>query len=243
MNKLLSSFGWILLLLPFISVAGTKTILNTINSTSSIEERQVSNFNGISSSGSYEVYIKMGATEDLRIEGDEDFIKNIETKVENGILKIRNSKSSSGWSWNNLGKTKIYITAKALNSLSVSGSGNMEVNGTIKSNMLNTQVSGSGNIRIPVQCSTLNAAVSGSGSVRVSGSASVANISVSGSGQFEGKNLKTNTSDIKVSGSGNAYIHAEEHLNAILSGSGNISYSGNAEVNQKKSGSGRITKN
>lgn len=242
MKKLLPSFGWILLLLPFISVAGTKTILNTINNTISIEERQVSNFNGISSSGSYEVYIKMGTTEDLRIEGDKDLIKNIETKVENGTLKIRNSKSSSGWSWTNLGKTKIYITAKSLNNLSVSGSGTMIVNNTINSDRLNTNVSGSGSIRLNMATTNYNAAVSGSGHINATGHAKKASIAISGSGGFEGQNLKTVTTDIKVSGSGNANVYADEQLNAHLSGSGNITYSGNAQVNQAKSGSGRITK-
>ena len=243
MKRLLASFGWILLLIPFISIAGTRTVFHSIHETISTEERQVSGFTGISSSGSYDVYVKMGSTEDLRIEGDEDIIKNIETRVDKGILKIRNIKSNNGWNWNNREKVKIYITAKSLNTLSVSGSGNMQVEGTIKSNLINSQVSGSGSIRMNIQSSTLNAAVSGSGSVRASGSASVANIAVSGSGQFEGKNLKTNTSSIKVSGSGDASINADEQLNAVLSGSGNISYSGNPQVNQTKSGSGRISKN
>jgi len=241
MNRLLASFGWILLLLPFISVAGTKTILNNIKSDISIEVRQVSNFNGISSSGAYDVYIKMGSTESLKIEGDRDLIKNIETRVEDGTLKIRNSKTSSGWNWNNR-KTKIYITAKSLNHLSLSGSGKMEFNNTVKSDKLNTSVSGSGSIRLDVTTKIYNASISGSGQIDVSGFAQHANIAVSGSGGFEGRNLNTKTSDIRVSGSGNVYINTDDRLNAHLSGSGNITYSGNAKVNQVKSGSGRITK-
>ena len=241
MNRILASFGWIVLLLPFISVAGTKTLLNNINNDISIEERQVSNFNGISSSGAYDVYIKMGNTESLKIEGDGDLIKNIETKVEEGTLKIRNSKTSSGWNWNNR-KTKIYITAKSLNHLSLSGSGEMELSNTIKTDKLNTSVSGSGSIRLDVTTKIYNAAISGSGKINASGITQSANIAVSGSGEFEGRKLNTKTADIKVSGSGNVLIHADDHLNAHLSGSGNITYSGNAQVNQVKSGSGRITK-
>ncbi|MEJ6980636.1 head GIN domain-containing protein [Pedobacter sp. P351] len=243
MNKLLSSFGWILLLLPFISVAGTKSILHTIQGENKIEERPVSNFTGISSSGAYDVYVKIGTTEDLRIEGEKDYIKNIETNVENGTLKIRNSKSGSGWSWTNFGKTKIYITAKSLNNLTLSGSGNMIINNTIKSDQLNTSVSGSGSIRLNMITTNYNAAVSGSGNINAIGHAKKASIAISGSGGFEGQNLKTATTDIKVSGSGNATIYADEQLNAHLSGSGNITYSGNAQVNQAKSGSGKITKN
>lgn len=241
MKTFLASFGWLLLLLPFISVAGTRTLLHSIQSSISTDERQVSGFTGISSSGSYDVYIKMGTTERLRIEGDEELIKNIETSVEKGILKIRNSKNT-GWTWNRQHKPKIYITAININNLAISGSGSMHVSGIIKTSSLNTQVSGSGSISATIQTSELNAAVSGSGSIQAAGNTSTASIAVSGSGRFDGKNLKTRTADVKVSGSGSVSVDADEQLNAASSGSGNIVYSGNAKVNQSKSGSGRIVR-
>ncbi len=239
MKTLFASFGWLLLLLPIISVAGSRTILSSNNV--EVEKRSVSNFTGISSSGAYDVFVKMGSTEDLRLEGDEDAIRNTETKVENGILKIRNLKSG-GWNWSNREKVKIYISAKSLNTLSISGSGDIEVNGVIKATLLNAQVSGSGSIQATIQTSNFNAAISGSGGLTVSGSASVSNLSVSGSGGFEGRSLKTDVTSVKVSGSGNATVFAEKELNAKLSGSGNITYTGNPKVNQTKSGSGSISR-
>jgi hypothetical protein len=240
MKTLFASFGWLLLLLPIVSVAGSRTILNASGNNSGTEKRSVSNFTGISSSGAYDVFVKMGTTEDLRLEGDEDAIKNTETKVENGILKIRNIKSS-GWNWTRE-KVRIYISAKTLNTLSVSGSGDMEVNGVIKATLLNTQVSGSGNIQLNVDASNFNAAISGSGGINASGSASVSNLAISGSGGFDGKNLKTDVTSVKVSGSGNATVSVEKELNAKLSGSGNIRYTGNPKVNQSKSGSGCVVR-
>jgi len=242
MNKLLASFGWILLLLPFISVAGTKTILHSIHTAASSENRQVSNFNSISSSGSFDVYIKMGISESLKITGDEDVFENIETKVENGILKIRAKKSINNWGWSSGEKVKIYITAKSLTDLTLSGSGAVRVEGTIKSSQLNAVVSGSGSMDLNANSLTLNATISGSGSLTASGFAEKTRIVISGSGQFKGQNLKSNIADIKVSGSGGAWIHADEVLNASVSGSGNISYSGNPQVSQSTSGSGRVRK-
>ena len=241
MKTLFASFGWLLLLLPFISLAGTRTLLHSTNRIVSSEERTVNNFSGVSSSGSYDVYIRMGTKEELRLEGDGDIIKHIETRVENGILKIRHTQSKRGWNWSRE-KVKIYITAKTIKNLTISGSGSVEVSGTIREEKLSTQVSGSGSMRMNIQAKTLNAAVSGSGSLRVSGSANDANISLSGSGEFKGKELKTSTTAIKVSGSGNATVYTVKQLNASLSGSGNISYSGNPQVNQRKSGSGRISR-
>ena len=50
------------------------------------EERNVSGFKGISSSGSYDIKISMGNKESLKLEGDVEAISDIETVVENGIL-------------------------------------------------------------------------------------------------------------------------------------------------------------
>lgn len=241
MKNLLASFGWVLLLLPLISVAGTKTMLNALESPVNSDVRKVSNFTGISSSGSYEVFVKLGSTENLRIEGDAEDIENVETVVDNGLLKIRSKKRLSGWNLNS-STVRIYITAKSLKDLTVSGSGKITINETLKTDRLNTSLSGSGSINLNVQTTTLNANVSGSGNIKVSGSVQKVRISISGSGQFKGRDLKASTADIKVSGSGQASVFVNKTLNASLSGSGRIYYSGNAVVRQTKSGSGSIIK-
>ncbi|PWG80029.1 head GIN domain-containing protein [Pararcticibacter amylolyticus] len=242
MKKLFASFGWILLLLPFLGFAGTTTILSpAAHSEFRPEERQVRGFNAVHSAGAFDVYIKMGTTENLRLEGDEEQISKIETEVENGILKISYKRGINFRGWNNK-RVSVYITARSIEGLALSGSGNMEVTGTVRSTKLNTKVSGSGNIRFTAAVSTLNASISGSGKIKASGSAGSADIAISGSGEFSGKELKTSDSNIKVSGSGNAYIHADKSLNAVVSGSGDVFYSGNPAVRQSKSGSGRISR-
>ncbi len=242
MKKIFASFGWIVLLLPLLSFAGTKTFLSSVNSTIvNSENRQVSGFNAISAGGSFDVFVKFGPSESLVIEGDEDQASKIETKVENGVLKIH-YKSGFRFNTNFNKKVTIYITAKSLKSLSVSGSGDMKVSGVIKTSTLETRVSGSGSISFSANVSSLSATVSGSGDINASGSATTASIRVSGSGEFKGKDLHTSDSDIKVSGSGEVRIYAEKSLNAAVSGSGDIFYSGNPAVKQVKSGSGKITR-
>jgi hypothetical protein len=201
----------------------------------------VADFTGIKSSGSFDVFVTMGSSESLRIEGDEEDIKNVETKVEKGILNIR-TRSNPGWNIAIRNKVKIFITAKSLNNLAISGSGDMEVDGVIRAEKLNTAVSGSGSITLKTNASTFNAAVSGSGEINASGTAKHASISISGSGDFEGRELRTDVVDVKVSGSGEAAVYANQTLNASVSGSGEISYSGNPQVHQSRSGSGRISR-
>jgi len=206
------------------------------------DERQVSGFSGITISGRHNVYITMGKTESLRLEGDAAAINEIETKVEDGVLKIRNKKQMNTRSWNNTGKVNIYIQAKSLNNLVLSGSGNVEVNGQVKSANLNNTISGSGSIGVNIEVENYNAVISGSGEIIAKGYAKNARITIAGSGDFDGHNLKTSNSSAKISGSGDITIIADKQLDAVVSGSGDIRYIGNATVNSTKSGSGNISK-
>jgi hypothetical protein len=238
MKRFVTSFGWLMLLLPLISVAGVRTVVNTL---SSQEERQVSGFTGISTSGSYDVFVKLDGKESLQLEGDANEISKIETVVEHGILKIRNKKNLQ-LGWKDGKKVTVYVTAKTLNNLMVSGSGNMKIDGIVKAGNLQAKVSGSGNMDLNASANSLRSVVSGSGSLNIAGTAKDADIVVSGSGNFRGKDLRTHSADIKVSGSGNVKVYADTSIDAALSGSGSINYAGNASVTQAKSGSGSISK-
>ncbi|MFA6946264.1 MAG: DUF2807 domain-containing protein [Pedobacter sp.] len=145
-------------------LAGASTVITVISSKKNPaeENRMVSGFDGISSSGSYNVYITMDNTESLRLEGDQEQISQIDTKVENGILKIRNKKQMSHRTWSNRGKVNVYITAKTLNSLVLSGSGDIEVKGRVNSEKFSNTISGSGSISSNLDVKDYTATISGS---------------------------------------------------------------------------------
>jgi hypothetical protein len=225
----------------FATAIPNSTTINSKNLLSD-DERQVSGFSEITVSGRHNVYITMGTTESLRLEGDADEINEIETKVENGVLKIRNKKQMNTRGWNDSGKVNIYIQAKSLNNIVLSGSGNIEVKGKVKSTNLNTTISGSGSISVNIEVENYNGVISGSGEIYAKGTATNARITIAGSGDFNGSGLRTSNTSAKVSGSGDISIIADKQLEALTSGSGDIRYSGNAVVNSKKSGSGNISK-
>jgi hypothetical protein len=224
------------------------------------QNRQVSDFNSISSSGGFNVYVKIDGTESLKITGDESIINDIETTVSSGKLKI-GTKNKISWRLFNNKDIDIYITAKSLSGLANSGSGNIILDGNLTGNAeiktsgsgnitaaanastLYTSVSGSGSIKSSVSASQLNAAVSGSGALTLNGSVKNANIKVSGSGHIRAHDLKADTIDATVSGSGNIYVVAHKSINARVSGSGRLIYTGNpTNVNSSTSGSGRVVK-
>jgi hypothetical protein len=204
--------------------------------------RQVSGFHGISSGGSFAVHVKIDGTESLKIHGDPDIIKEIETEVENGILKID---FPHGWSWHNHtnGRIDIYVTAKSLSSLALGGSGSIDVEGTVKGEKARVSLGGSGSISSDVESASLHISVAGSGSIRLRGTATRTDISVAGSGNLNAEQLKADDAEIGIAGSGNVHLDVEKTLSAHIAGSGSVHYSGNATVtNVSSAGSGRVTK-
>ncbi len=204
------------------------------------EKRAVSGYKGVSNAGPLDVVIDIDGKEGLTIDADDDLIKDIETVVENGVLKIK-YKTKNWGNWNNK-KGTVYVSAKKLDRVSNSGSGNTSIKGALKATELMISQSGSGNFTANVDAGSLNVSISGSGNSTLTGKATNANIKISGSGNFNGKSLNTNNADVALSGSGNIYIMAEETVNARTSGSGSVKVGGNAKLNSVKSGSGSISK-
>lgn len=244
MKKSLRYIALTLLLASTANLSSANTLITLVksNKNRSDENRIVSGFSAISSSGSYNVFITMGDKESVRLEGDSGIISQIETKVENGILKIRNKKQVNMRSWNSGGKVNIYIEARTLHGITLSGSGDIDVRGSVKSTELTNTISGSGSISQSMDVENYVAIISGSGKIYAKGKADNAKITIAGSGNFEGERLQTTNASAKVSGSGNITIGADKNLEALMSGSGNIRYSGNPSIKSTKSGSGSISR-
>ncbi len=238
MKVKLASFGWLALLLPVFCVGLVHAAASMVPPD---EVRDVTGFHALSNSGSIDVEVRFGTRESVRLEGDDAAIREIETVVESGTLKIRYKKGlrSLGGNW---GKVTAYVTAKRLDGLAQSGSGKISVADKISGRELNASLSGSGRITFASDADVFNASISGSGRIVAAGSAMKSNISISGSGRFDGGELRSQSATLKISGSGNISIHADKQLDAAISGSGNINYSGNAQTNVRTSGSGRIRK-
>jgi len=211
-----------------------------------IVDRHLSGFNGVHVGGSFDVYITQGDTESVKVEAPDDVIDRVITEVTGGVLKIHNKNEHWGWfnwGWGNHKKVVVYVTAKDLNNIAVSGSGEVFFKDGITTNSLKLRVSGSGDLLGKVDVKTLESSISGSGNVKLSGKAESSTVSVSGSGDFAAGNLITLSSKVHVSGSGAVRINASDKVDASVSGSGDVRYTGTAtHIWKTKSGSGNISK-
>jgi len=205
------------------------------------ETRQVSGFNSLASGGPFNVHVKINGTESLKISGNADVIKDIETEVKDGKLSIKFKKEAE-WKHHDSGKIDIEVTAKSLSSLINAGSGNIKVDGEVSGDNVDVVLSGSGVITSAVKSGKLHAVISGSGSIHLNGTADDSKIVISGSGDVIAKELKTGSAAVTISGSGNAYFAADKTISSVITGSGSVVYSGNATVKSKTAGSGSVHK-
>jgi len=207
-------------------------------------DRTIGEFKGVAAGGPLNVKITMGNKESIRLEGDPAAIADLITAVEDGILTIRPKTKWNDWSRKyNRTSVTAYITARRITSLTMSGSGSMEVENTINSSSeLVATLSGSGSIKAAANVRSFTGVISGSGTVYLKGKTRDSNLTLSGSGNFQGKNFSTDQVSIQISGSADVYIHADQKLEAVISGSGSIQYSGNAIVKKTVIGSGNITR-
>lgn len=238
MEKLLFS---LFALITFSSYSQTQHI--TGNGNVKKETREVSGFTGISLSGNMNVRLAYGTSNSITVEGDENLLPYIETKVEDGNLVVK-SKDKVGLKTRN--KLMVYVSLTKLTELRVSGSGNITGAGDFKNDgKTKISLSGSGNINVGIHSfNETSIAISGSGNVTLKGN-STNNIdaTISGSGNIDCSSVSCNDVFAHVSGSGNIKVFANKSIDAKVSGSGNIYYKGSAtNINLKSSGSGKIIK-
>ena len=205
------------------------------------ETRDVDSFDEIGLSTHADLYLKIGPSYSVVLEGDDDDIEAIETEVSNGRLRIKNKDRFKWGSWSS--KVKVYITMPKVNGLYVSGSGDIIGESSIESDNLEISISGSGSIDLDIKADEVDLSISGSGDAELSGNVRIFDGRISGSGTIEADELSAKNAKIRISGSGSTSIDVSEDLDVKIAGSGNVYYTGNPDrVNANSSGSGKVRK-
>jgi hypothetical protein len=195
-------------------------------------------FNAISNSIAADIYLTPDSLHSVSIEAQSNIHEILSIKVVNNELQIGYTKNCGSIKHENI---KIYISVPSINSIQLSGSGNVQTTAEFITTSLDMRISGSGSITAAIQAqSFVNGRISGSGDLFLSGNTISENFKISGSGNVRSFAMHSLTSDIEISGSGNADVSAENELSASISGSGDIRYHGNPSINSSISGSGSV---
>lgn len=229
-----------------ISITFILTLFVTLAWSQTKETRDVGGFDFISMNISGKVYVTQGNKNEVIVEANDRDLDKIRTEVRGGRLSISTRDNGSWFRWGDGidGRVNVYITLKELRGVSVSGSGDVISQNTIKTDDFEASISGSGDIEIELDSRTVISKITGSGNIELKGSARRARLGISGSGKYFAEELKVDDYEVSISGSGRASINTNGELDVRISGSGSVYYSGNPTgVNTNVSGSGRVRRN
>ena len=206
-------------------------------------ERSVGEYDAIALSGWFDVELVAGKEGEIKLKGESNLLEYIKTEVRNGklVIKVEKGYNLKPSSWDD--GIRITVPVKSVNSIALSGSGDIVGKTTIKTNDFRTAMSGSGDITLDIEANSIDSSMSGSGDITLSGSTTDFDATISGSGDIKAYGLEADNVNATVSGSADIKVTANKMLKARVSGSGDIRYRGNPEkVDTKASGSGDISK-
>lgn len=179
---------------------------------------------------------------EINLEGDSNLLDNIKVETKNNILSIK-TKKGVYFKYSKSNSVTVTIPVSEISKIYLSGSGNVSSNVLIKNDAFTASVTGSGDMKLNIEANSTTANVTGSGDLKLTGNTNILTCNITGSGDFNGKKLNSKNTQVKLTGSGNANVVANQSLKTKLMGSGNIKYSGKpAKLNSKVLGSGNVSR-
>lgn len=200
------------------------------------EARTMSGFTGIAMAVPGQLEVRLGATEGVTIEADENLLPLIETTVSRGTLQIRPRRGED------LDPTvlRIVVQARQVEQLSLAGSGSISAD-ALKATSLKVDVSGSGSLSLQrAEVEEMSVSMAGSGSATLAGKVRALKVSVAGSGSVSAAALQADEAKVSMAGSGLATVSARNSLKASIAGSGTVRYHGDPKVDRSIAGSGDV---
>jgi hypothetical protein len=200
------------------------------------QARKVEHFTGLAVAVPGNVELRIGNSEGVTIETDDNLQPLIETVVEGGTLKIQPAKRNLGIRTRNL---KIVVQARSVERISLAGSGTVEAD-PLRAPKLKFDIGGSGSINVKnLEAESVAVIIGGSGDLKVGGgSARQLSVTIGGSGNVEMGQVKADSASVKVGGSGEATLWAANALSMTIAGSGNVNYYGDPTLSKTVLGSG-----
>jgi hypothetical protein len=204
----------------------------------STEERHVAGFHAIALSAPVDVQLVQDGTEGLTITGDDNVLPLIETKVENGVLKIRFVDHHANVTTH--GDIKATVRAKSIDTIMVAGSGDVRT-AALDAPHLKVLIGGSGDVRIAgLTTPALETHIGGSGDLTAAGKVGTFEVNIGGSGDVKAQHLRATSAEVTVAGSGTVGLWVDQSLKVKVLGSGDVSYYGDPSVQKQVTGSGGV---
>ncbi len=200
------------------------------------ENRDTRDFDGVRVGGGFDVQITKGATYSVRIEADDNLIKNIKTEVNDGILIIKSRDHSLRDA-----HLKAIITTPELNRIDASAGASVKVNGAFASSKEASYEASSGaHIMADINTPEVTTNASSSGEITLTGKTRQFHGNASSGGTIDAKNLLSEISNVEGSSGASIKVYASVQLEANASSGATISYKGGGNVKKSVSSGGSV---
>jgi len=196
-----------------------------------IQERFVGDFDSISMNDNVNLILTQDTVNQVKVEGGQNIIQGITTKVTNHLLIIHNQ-NTCNWLRSYHSPLNVYVSVKNLWKVIYNSSGNLTSSNAIASDIFIVDAWGG--------CGTINVELNikdgfflqhmGTANFILRGRCNINSVYAGDFGSFQCSELLTGYTFIKNYGSNDCYVNASRYLDATIGSIGNIYYSGNPDT-------------
>lgn len=185
--------------------------------------------------GPDKVVVRDGAKLDIDVSGDQAAVDALRFSIDKDTLAVTREKNS----WKDKGIATVTVTLPKLASLTVAGSGDIDV--ASMKEATEVTIAGSGRAKVAdLSADKFAMTIAGSGDFEAAGAVETLDLTIAGSGRAAMAGLKVAKADISVAGSGEAEFSSDGKVDASIVGSGRVTVLGRADCTVSAVGSGKL---
>ena len=202
----------------------------------------VTGFDKVRVEGAYNVEVRTGRGPSAQATGDARALDRVSVQVQGTTLVIKPDRSSwTGWPGEEIGGVSLVVTAPALSSASLNGSGDIKIN-RMAAPRVDIAIAGSGDIAVAsIAGDRLRLDVMGSGTATLAGQAAIGLVTIQGAGNVAAAGLTIADADVTVAGAGDVALSATRSAKVKASGSGKVVIGGKAACAVSNRGAGQVS--
>ncbi len=192
------------------------------------EVRKLEPFHSIDISGNIELTLTKDSTQKVTVSSPDDFLSKVETRVENGVLRIY----SDGFLMNR--SIKVTISSDSIRSIIAKGACKIESDYQLVAPEFKLELLGASEANLDLNVSGLvNLEAKGASKVDLKGTCLTFKVDGVGASEVEATELIAKNADIRLSGATHANVFASESLNAEAFGASDIDCKGHPKSVKK----------
>lgn len=220
--------------LPFLNALAVSALVGlsacSTSEAQQVQARQVSSFEAVQASGAVNIYLRQGATTEVKVDAAPELLEYIKTEVSGNTLRIYRDKKFSLSELMRSKPVKVYVTSPKFEGIEVSGACDVKGETPIKADDFRINASGASDVTLTLNARSVSTDASGASDIRLDGRVERQRVQISGSSDYRAADLRSDKADVDASGASDAYVFVDEELSSRSSGASDVRNKGKARV-------------